>query len=155
MSKDKKYWLMKSEPDTYGIDRLKRDKKTAWTGVRNFQARNFMRDDMHIGDLVLFYHSNCKEPGVYGIAKVSSLPYPDNTQFKKKSPYFDARATKTKPRWFLVDITFVKKCKKPFLLSDMRTAKPLRAMRILAPGNRLSITPVSEKEYAFIDHACR
>ena len=92
---------------------------------------------------------------MYGIAKVSSLPYPDNTQFKKKSPYFDARATKTKPRWFLVDITFVKKCKKPFLLSDMRTAKPLRAMRILAPGNRLSITPVSEKEYAFIDHACR
>lgn len=143
--RDKQYWLMKSEPTTYGIDHLKADKKTAWTGVRNFQARNYMRDDMRIGDQILFYHSNCKEPGVYGIAKVASAPYPDPTQFDKDSGYYDPKATKEKPTWFLVDVAFVKKPKSPVLLETIRSDKRLQKMIILRPGNRLSITPVSEE----------
>lgn len=140
-----RYWLIKSEPTTYGIDHLKADKKTAWTGVRNFQARNYMRDDMRIGDQILFYHSNCKEPGVYGIAKVASSPYPDPTQFDKDSDYYDPKATKEKPIWYLVDVAFVKKFKTPVLLEIIRSDKRLQDMVILRPGNRLSITPVSEK----------
>jgi predicted RNA-binding protein with PUA-like domain len=150
METKQQFWLMKSEPETYGIDHLAKEKKTAWTGVRNFQARNFMRDSMHIGDLVLFYHSNCKEPGIYGTAAVASLPYPDKTQFEKESPYFDARATKAKPLWYLVDIMFVKKLERPLLLSNIRATKSLRGMRILTPGNRLSITPVTKNEFAIL-----
>jgi len=147
MSKEKKYWLMKSEPESYSIDTLKADKKTAWTGVRNFQARNFMRDDMQIGDGVLFYHSSCKVPGVYGIAKVASAPYPDPTQWEKSSPYFEPRATRDKPVWYVVDIAFVKKLKTPITLSDIRGDSRLHSMAILRPGSRLSITPVSFIEF--------
>ena len=138
------YWLVKSEPLSYGIDHLKRDKNTAWTGVRNFQARNYMRDGMHVGDVVLYYHSNCKEPGIYGLAKVASAPYPDPTQFDAKSHYFEKRATKEKPVWYLVDIAFVKKFKEPILLTDIRERSEFSRMMILQPGSRLSITPVDE-----------
>ncbi len=144
------YWLMKSEPETYGIDHLQADKKTAWTGVRNFLARNYMRDEMQIGDGVLFYHSSCKVPGVYGVAKVASAPYPDPTQFDKSSDYYEPRATKDKPVWYLVDIAFVKKLKEPVTLTDIRANPKLRAMAILQPGSRLSITPVASEHFAEI-----
>ena len=142
-----KYWLMKSEPESYGIDHLQKDKKTAWTGVRNFQARNFMRE-MSVGDGILFYHSNTKEPGVYGLAKVVSKAYPDSTQFDSKSNYFDVRAKKEKPIWELVDIVFVKKLKKPVLLDTLRSDTATHAMVMLQKGSRLSVTPATEKEYA-------
>ncbi|CAN5730513.1 EVE domain-containing protein [soil metagenome] len=138
------YWLMKSEPLSYGIDHLKRDKKTAWTGVRNFQARNYMQKDMRVGDLVFFYHSNCKEPGIYGLAKVASEAYPDPSQFDANGHYFEPRATKEKPVWYLVDIAFVKKFKTPILLSEIRERAEFSRMMILQPGSRLSITPVDD-----------
>ena len=141
---------MKSEPESYSIDALKADKKTAWSGVRNFQARNFMRDEMQIGDGVLFYHSSCKVPGVYGIAKVASAPYPDPTQFDPSSDYFEPRATKEKPVWYLVDIAFVKKLKVPVTLTDIRANSKLRTMALLQPGSRLSITPVASEHFAIL-----
>lgn len=143
---EKHYWLVKSEPESYGIEHLKKDKKTAWTGVRNFQARNYMRA-MQLGDLVLFYHSNTKEPGVYGIAKVASKPYADPTQFDASSHYFEKRATKEKPMWELVDLAFVKKLAQPVLLPQLRDDVRTSTMQILRPGSRLSVTPVTEKEY--------
>ncbi len=145
----KKYWLMKSEPETYGIEHLKKDKKAPWTGVRNFLARNFMRQ-MSIGDEVLFYHSSCAVPGVYGVAKVVSKPYPDPTQFDKKSDYFEKRATKEKPVWDLVDIAYVSTLKTPVTLPDIRKNKKLAKMEILRPGSRLSVTPVSAPEFSEI-----
>lgn len=148
--KEKKYWLMKSEPETYGIDHLKADKKTAWTGVRNFLARNYMRDEMRVGDPVLFYHSSCKVPGVYGVAKVASAPYPDPTQFDSSSDYYEPRATAEKPVWYLVDIAFVKKLKEPVTLTDIRANPKLKSMVILQPGSRLSITPVASEHFAAI-----
>lgn len=141
------HWLIKSEPVTYGIGHLKKDKKTPWTGVRNFQARNFMRDGMQVGDQVLFYHSNCPEPGVYGIAKVASKAHPDETQFDPASDYHDPKATKDKPVWMLVDMAFVRELKKPVLLTDIRADRKLATMRILQPGSRLSITPVTKQEF--------
>lgn len=146
MKPETSYWLMKSEPDSYGIDHLKKDKKTAWSGVRNFQARNYMRE-MKPGDQVLFYHSSCKVPGVYGLAEVASLPYPDPTQFDPKSPYYDKRATKEKPIWDLVDVAFVKKFNEPITLSDIRANPALEKMIILQPGSRLSVTPVSLEHF--------
>jgi predicted RNA-binding protein with PUA-like domain len=143
----KQYWLVKSEPESYGIDHLKRDKKTAWTGVRNFLARNYMRDGMQVGDGILYYHSNCKEPGVYGLASVASASYPDPTQFDPKSHYFEKRATKEKPVWYLVDVSFVGKFAKPVLISELREDDATCGMETLRPGSRLSITPVTEKEY--------
>jgi predicted RNA-binding protein with PUA-like domain len=145
--KAKQYWLMKSEPESYGIGHLKRDTKTAWTGVRNFLARNYMRDGMQLGDGILFYHSSCAEPGVYGLAKVASKPYPDPTQFDERSHYFEKRATKEKPVWFLVDIAFVKELKKPVLISTLRNDDKTCGMETLRPGSRLSITPVTQNEY--------
>lgn len=141
-----RYWLMKSEPDVYSIDHLARDKSTNWNGVRNYQARNFMRDQMQIGDKVLFYHSNCEEPGIVGVAEVSKLAYPDPSQFDKKSKYYDEKSTQDDPRWLNVDIRFVKKIR-PVTLATMRDHKPLQTMRILQRGNRLSITPVDPKEW--------
>lgn len=140
------YWLIKSEPESYGIDHLQKDKKTPWTGVRNFLARNYMRQ-MQIGDLILFYHSSCKDIGVYGIAKVASLPYPDPTQYDEAGHYFEARATKDKPMWDLVDVEFVEKLKKPVLLPSIRANKKLESMVILQPRNRLSVTPVTKEEF--------
>jgi predicted RNA-binding protein with PUA-like domain len=143
------YWLMKSEPESYGIDHLKADKKTAWTGIRNFQARNYMRE-MRPGDQVLFYHSSCPVPGVYGIAEVASIPYPDPTQFDPKSNYYDKRATKEKPIWDLVDIKFVKKLKEPVTLTQIRANPKLKAMMILQSGSRLSVTPVAEEHFGLM-----
>jgi predicted RNA-binding protein with PUA-like domain len=147
-----KYWLMKSEPDVFSFDDLKkRPKKTEpWNGVRNYQARNFMRDEMQIGDLILFYHSSCEIPGVAGIAKVSSKPYPDSTQFDKKSEYFDPKATEESPRWFLVDVSFEEDLKKLVSLEEIRNHKKLSEMRLLQKGNRLSILPVTKEEFEYI-----
>ncbi len=140
---------MKSEPESYGITHLKKDKKTPWNGVRNYLARNYMRA-MAPGDLVLFYHSSCAVPGVYGIAKVASLPYPDPTQFDAKSHYFDAKSKKEKALWDLVDISYVSILKTPVPLSDIRKNTKLKGMKILEPRCRLSVTPVSAHEYAEI-----
>lgn len=137
---------MKSEPESYGIDHLKRDRRTAWNGVRNFQARNYMRE-MRFADQILFYHSNCKIPGVYGIAKVVKEAYPDPTQFNPKSDYYDKRATEAKPIWDLVDIAFVKKFNEPIALSDIRADSTLGKMMILQPGSRLSVTPASPENF--------
>ena len=142
----KSYWLMKSEPESYGIDHLKADKKTPWTGVRNFQARNYMQE-MQVGDLVLFYHSSCKVPGVYGVAKIASLPYPDPSQFEKDGHYYEPRASIDKPVWYLVDIAFVKKLPEPITLPQIHSNPKLSKMLILQPGSRLSVTPVSEEHY--------
>ena len=145
------HWLMKSEPDEYGIDDLMHAaKKTApWFGVRNYQARNFMRDQMQLGDQVFFYHSSCEIPGIAGIVEVARLAYPDATQFDSKSEYFDPKAARDKPRWFNVDVRFVKKTRL-LPLSELRGYPPLAKMRLLQPGNRLSITPVEPSEWKFI-----
>jgi predicted RNA-binding protein with PUA-like domain len=146
-----RYWLMKSEPDEASIDHLAHaaHRTLPWTGVRNYQARNFMRDVMQIGDGVLFYHSSCPEPGIAGLAEVSSTPYPDPTQFDKKSPYYDPKSTPENPRWVLVDVVFKKKV--PLIaLAALREHAELAEMRVLAKGNRLSITPVTDAEWRFI-----
>jgi predicted RNA-binding protein with PUA-like domain len=144
-------WLMKSEPDEVSIDDLAAAPKATvpWFGVRNYQARNFMRDDMKAGDLVLFYHSSCPEPGVAGIARVSRRAYPDATQFDRRSKYYDAKATPAAPRWFNVDVTLVKKTRL-VALAEMREHPELASMLILQRGNRLSVTPVTPAEYAFV-----
>ncbi|MDR5853840.1 EVE domain-containing protein [Caballeronia sp. LZ062] len=146
-----RYWLMKSEPDEASIDHLAHaPKKTLpWTGVRNYQARNFMRDQMQIGDAVLFYHSSCPEPGIAGIAKVCSTAYPDPTQFDPKSAYYDPKSAQDTPRWMLVDVRFVKKTRL-IALAELREHAELAGMQVLARGNRLSITPVTEDEWRFI-----
>jgi predicted RNA-binding protein with PUA-like domain len=145
-----KYWLMKSEPSDYSIDNLEKDGIIDWYGIRNYQARNFMRDEMSIGDLAFFYHSNCKEPGIVGVMKVSKLAYPDKLQFKKNHKYFDAKSNPEDPRWVNVDVSFVKKI--PLVsLAKLRTYKELETLKILQRGNRLSITPLSEFEWQFIN----
>ncbi|SAL35199.1 EVE domain protein [Caballeronia turbans] len=146
-----RYWLMKSEPDEASIDHLAHapNKTLPWTGVRNYQARNFMRDQMQLGDGVLFYHSSCPEPGIAGIAKVCSTAYPDPTQFDPKSDYYDPKSTQETPRWMLVDVEFVKKT--PLIsLATLREHEALADMQVLARGNRLSITPVTEAQWRFI-----
>jgi predicted RNA-binding protein with PUA-like domain len=146
-----KHWLMKSEPDEFSIDDLVKapNKSTPWFGVRNYQARNFMRDQMRVGDLVFFYHSSCPEPGIAGIAQVSSTAYPDDTQFDKKSKYYDSTASRDAPRWMLVDVRLIKKT--PLVsLAELRLHPQLESMRILQRGNRLSITPVDPREWDFI-----
>jgi predicted RNA-binding protein with PUA-like domain len=145
------YWLMKSEPDEFSIDDLVSAPKqsTPWFGVRNYMARNYMRDSMKVGDGVLFYHSSCEVPGIYGLAEVSSTSYPDDTQFQKKSPYYDPKAKKEEPRWMLVDVKLVKKTR-PLPLEEMRGYPQLADMVTLRKGNRLSITPVTPAEWKFI-----
>ena len=147
----KKYWLMKSEPDECSIDDVLAAPRraTPWSGVRNYQARNFMRDEMRVGDGVLFYHSSCEEPGIAGLAEVASPAYPDPTQFDRRSPYYDPKAKKESPRWLNVDVRALKKTRL-VPLAELRRHKPLAGMRLLQPGNRLSITPVSEAEWRFI-----
>ena len=140
------YWLFKSEPTTYGIDHLAQDKVTAWTGVRNYQARNFMRDAMRKGDQGFFYHSSCEVPGIAGIVEVSRAAYPDATQFNRKSRYYDSAATKNNPRWFNVDIRFVRKTR-VVALDELRSHKALAKMQVLQRGNRLSIMPVTQAEW--------
>ena len=140
-------WLMKSEPDVYSIDDLQRDGREMWDSIRNYQARNMMRDDMRIGDEVFFYHSSCKEPGVVGIARVASKPYPDPVQFDKQSRYFDAKSDKDDPRWILVDVEFVRKLKRNITLTDIKAEKSLEDMILVRRGNRLSIMPVEKKHW--------
>ncbi|MGI9232474.1 MAG: EVE domain-containing protein [Woeseiaceae bacterium] len=141
------YWLMKSEPDAYSIDDLERDGREMWDGIRNYQARNMMRDDMNIGDEIFFYHSSCKEPGIVGIAKVVSEPYPDPTQFDRKSKYFDAKSKKDDPRWCLVDVEFVRKTTRTITLTEIKEEKSLGDMILTRKGNRLSIMPVARKHW--------
>ncbi len=144
------FWLMKSEPDAYSIDDLKRDKREPWDGIRNYQARNMMRDDMRVGDKVFFYHSNCKEPGVVGIMKVASKPYPDPTQFDPDAKYYDAKSDPDNPRWILVDVAFVKKLKRTITLTEIKAHPELGDMVLTRKGNRLSIMPVTEDEWEII-----
>ena len=138
---------MKSEPTCYSIDDLRRDKIGRWDDVRNYQARNFMRDDMQKGDEVLFYHSSTTEIGVVGIAKIAKTAYPDPTQFDTKSYKFDAKSTKEKPRWVSVDLQFVKKFSKPVLLTELKNDPAFSDMLVVKKGMRLSIQPVSEKHF--------
>lgn len=146
---------MKSEPDAFSFEDLKsRPKQTEpWDGVRNYQARNFMRDAMKVGDLVLFYHSNIKPPGIVGIAQVASQPYPDPTAFDSQSKYYDPKSDPKKPRWILVDVAFKADLKRLVSLDEMKTMPELSEMRVLQRGNRLSITPVTRKEFQAIKKA--
>ena len=147
-----RYWLMKSEPSEYGIDDLKRDKQSAWFGVRNYQARNFMRDDMKVGDLVFFYHSSCPAPGIAGICKVAKAAAPDATQFDPEDKHYDPKSKPENPLWVCVEVKFVKTLAL-IPLAALRAAPELAEMRILQKGNRLSITPVSDAEWEFITTA--
>lgn len=144
-----RYWLMKSEPDEVSIDDALAQKVIAWEGVRNYQARNFMRDLMRVGDGVLFYHSSCAEPGIVGLAEVASTSYPDPTQFDSKSPYFDPKAKREEPRWMLVDVRALRKTRL-ISLAELRSEPNLAEMIVLKRGNRLSITPVSSSEWKTI-----
>jgi predicted RNA-binding protein with PUA-like domain len=145
------YWLMKSEPDAFSVDDLasRPNKTEPWNGVRNYQARNFMRDDMKRGDLIFFYHSSCAQPGIVGIMKVSKNAYPDETQFDRKSNYFDPKATRENPRWLNVNVKLVKKTRL-ISLQELRSHPELESMLVLKRGNRLSIMPVSSAEWEFI-----
>jgi predicted RNA-binding protein with PUA-like domain len=146
-----RYWLMKSEPSDVSIDDLASmpGQTVPWYGIRNYQARNFMRDQMRVGDGVFFYHSSCPEPGIAGIAEVSSPAYPDATQFDPANKYFDPKATSQNPRWFNVDVRLIRKTRLVGL-KELRTRQELANMRILQTGNRLSITPVDPAEWNFI-----
>lgn len=145
-----KYWLMKSEPDVYSIDHLKKDHTTWWEGVRNYQARNFMMKDMQVGDAVLFYHSNAEPPGVAGLAVISKAAAPDKLQFDKKSEYYDEKATKEKPNWFCVEVAFEQKFKHFVSLQDLRENDKLKEMLVLQKGSRLSVQPVDKKHFDII-----
>ena len=146
-----RYWLMKSEPSEVSIDDLaaRPDQSVAWDGVRNYQARNFMRNQMQLGDQVFFYHSSCEQPGIAGTAAVSKLAYPDVTQFNPKSKYYDPKATLENPRWFNVEVKLIRKTRL-ISLKELRSYPELVNMRILQKGNRLSITPVDPAEWTFI-----
>jgi predicted RNA-binding protein with PUA-like domain len=143
---------MKSEPDVFGVDDLAvaAKKTTAWWGVRNYQARNFMRDDMRLGDLAFFYHSSCPQPGIAGIMRVSRLAYPDETQFDPRSEYHDPGSDRDDPRWVNVDVTLVRKTRL-LPIQELRAHRALAGMRVLQRGNRLSITPVTPREWEFIE----
>jgi len=149
-------WLMKSEPEEVSVDDVLTmpDQTVAWTGVRNYQARNFMMRDMNKGDTVLFYHSSCAEPGIVGVGVVASHAYPDQTQFDPTSKYFDPKATTDKPRWFHVDVKITQKTR--WLgLKELRARTELSSMRLLAKGNRLSITPITKEEWKVIKELLR
>jgi len=145
------YWLMKSEPEECSVDDALAAKNSTvpWVGVRNYQARNFMRDGMKVGDGVLFYHSSCAEPGIVGIARVASAPYPDPTQFDAKSPYYDPKSKREEPRWLLVDVQVLKKTRN-LALPELRANKDLEDLVILRKGNRLSITPVEPQHWRLL-----
>lgn len=144
------YWLFKSEPDEYSIDHLKNEKKCLWEGVRNYQARNIMRDQCKKGDQIFFYHSSTKDTGIFGIAEVSKEMIPDPTQFDKKSNYYDAKATKENPRWICVEIKYKKKFKNALLREELKANKKFKDLMLLQKGSRLSIQPVSQKHAQLI-----
>ncbi len=145
------YWLMKSEPSECSMDDVlaAKDSTVPWVGVRNYQARNFMRDAMRVGDGVLFYHSSCAEPGIVGVARVASTPYPDPTQFEPDSPYFDAKSKPAEPRWLLVDVQATRKTRN-LALAELRATPKLAELIVLKKGNRLSITPVEAQHWRAI-----
>ena len=143
------HWLMKTEPDEFSIDDLKARKTEPWSGVRNYQARNFIRE-MRAGDGVLFYHSSCEVPGVAGIASVVAAAYPDPTQFDPKSDYFDAKSTRADPRWSLVDVRYKRKLRRTITLTELKTQRALSDFALLRPGNRLSVLPVTAAQWEFI-----
>ena len=147
-----KYWLVKSEPNEFSIEDLKNmpDKTEHWDGVRNYQARNFMRDEMKKGDLVFFYHSNCEPPGIIGVAKVVREGYPDHTAFDPGDSHYDPKSDPENPRWIMVDVKYVKKFKNIISLAELKTHKPLKNMRLLQKGNRLSVMPVEKSEWDYI-----
>jgi predicted RNA-binding protein with PUA-like domain len=148
------HWLMKSEPDVFGVDDLAKSprKTTFWSGVRNYQARNFMRDQMRVGDLAFFYHSNCDEPGIVGVMKVVKAGYPDHTAFDRDSDGFDPDSDASSPRWYMVDVQLQRKLAKPITLALLRQheKRGLKGLALLQRGNRLSVTPVSASHWKFI-----
>jgi predicted RNA-binding protein with PUA-like domain len=146
------YWLMKSEPNAFGIDDLETmpDQTEHWDGVRNYQARNMMRDDMKVGDRVFFYHSNCKEPGIVGLMEVVREGYPDHTAFDPQSKYFDDKSDPAKPRWIMVDIKYIRHTQRTITLAELREHPVLENMPLVRKGNRLSIMPVSAAEWEYI-----
>ena len=146
----KKYWLMKCEPAAYTILDLKRDRETSWEGVRNYQARNFMRDDMQVGDGVLFYASNADPSGVTGLAKISRAGYPDQFAWKKGHKYFDGATDKKKPIWYMVDIAFVAAFKNTISLETLKSTPGLETMKVTQKGSRLSVQPVTKAEYDIV-----
>lgn len=147
-----RYWLMKSEPDVFGIDHLaERPGQTEpWDGVRNYQARNMMRDQMQVGDQAFFYHSNTKPPGIVGIVEISRAGYPDHTAFDPEDPHFDPRSDPDKPRWFMVDVTLQRRLQRKITLDELRSRPELADMRLVQKGNRLSVMPVEEHEWQAI-----
>lgn len=145
-----KYWLVKQEPQSYSIDDLARDVRTCWDGVRNYQARNMLRDDFAKGDLVMFYHSNCDAPAIVGIAEVVRTGYPDPTQFDPKDAHFDPGSRPDTPRWVAVDIRFKRRLRRPILLQDMKQEPLLDGLQLLQRGNRLSVMPVAKKHWDHI-----
>ena len=147
MAEPKRYWLMKSEPSVYSIDDLQRDGSTSWEGVRNYQARNFMRDDMRVGDGVLFYHSNAKPMGIYGVAEVVREAYPDDTAFDPNSRYYDAKSDSAQPTWLMVDVGYVRTFKTPITLAALKDIPGLEAMMVIRKGSRLSVQPVTPQEW--------
>jgi len=147
-----KYWLMKSEPEAFSIDDLRHapGKTDHWDGVRNYQARNMMRDQMKKGDLVFFYHSNCAEPGIVGIMEVVREAYPDHTAFNTETRYYDPKSNLASPRWYMVDVRYVRELKRVITLAELKTCAKLKDMPLVKRGNRLSIMPVTETQWDFI-----
>ena len=144
------FWLMKSEPETYSIDDLKEFQTDHWDGIRNYQVRNFFRDQMKIGDKAFFYHSNCKEPGIVGLMEIASEAYPDHTAFNSKEEYFDAKSDPENPRWLMLDVIYIRHTKRNITLSELRDHSSLKEMRLLQKGNRLSVIPMTKKERDYI-----
>ena len=144
------FWLMKSEPGVFSVDDLQRQRTTSWEGVRNYQARNFMRDGMKRGDRAFLYHSSCAEPAVAGIMEICREAYPDPTQFDRRSKYYDAGSQPDQPRWLMVDVKFVRRLRRPVTLAELRADKRLASLPLLRRGNRLSLMPVSPAEWEAI-----
>ena len=144
------FWLMKSEPETYSIDDLKEFQTDHWDGIRNYQVRNFFRDQMKIGDKAFFYHSNCKEPGIVGLMEIASVAYPDHTAFDSKEKYFDVKSDPGNPRWLMLDVNYIRHTKRNITLSELRGHSSIKEMRLLQKGNRLSVIPMTKEEWEYI-----
>ena len=144
------YWLMKSEPDTYSIDDLQSFGVDHWDGIRNYQARNFFRDQMQVGDQAFFYHSNCKEPGIVGTMEIVSKAYPDHTAFDPSEKYFDSKSDPENPRWLMVDVRYIRHLDRMITLGELRQQKQIADMKLLQRGNRLSVLPLSKMEWQYI-----
>ncbi len=146
------YWLMKSEPDVFGIDDLEQrpNQTEPWDGVRNYQARNMMRDEMQVGDLAFFYHSNCTVPGIVGIMEITKAGYPDPTQFDPEGKYFDPKSDPDNPRWYLVDVTFKRRLSRTITLAELKERPELEGFPLIRRGNRLSVMPVAKEHWDFI-----